>query len=385
LFMKATQHLPYNRQDIDKDDIAAVVQALEGEIITRGTHVEDFEKAFAEYCGAAYAVAFNSGTSALLAACFAAEVRAGDRVISTPNTFVSTVGSAVQFGATPVFVDIDLNTGNIDLEQVEFNANQSITRGRNIIMPVHFAGRAVDMERMEASISNFNTVVIEDAAHAIGSSYPDGKKVGCCEWSDMTIFSFHPVKNITTGEGGIVTTNHTSNFERLKLYRNNGIVRGFEDPWYYEAQLLSNNLNITDFQAALGHNQLKRLDTIAAKRRKLISAYRRVLKHPVIMLSDEADERTAFHLNVVLIDFEALGTTRTEVMNKLLERGIGTQLHYIPVYRHPVFVKMCGNISEYFPNMETYYRQALSLPLFPQMTEEDVERVASELNAVLGH
>jgi UDP-4-amino-4,6-dideoxy-N-acetyl-beta-L-altrosamine transaminase len=381
--MKTEQKfLPYNRQDIDKEDIDAVSKSLEGSIITRGEHVEAFEKAIADYCGAEYAVAFNSGTSALMGACFAAEVRTGDRVISTPNTFVSTIGSAVQFGAVPVFVDIDLETGNLNLEQLEENMNRSLTRGRNIIMPVHFAGIAVDMESLESLNRNMNTVVIEDAAHALGSSYPDGKKVGCCEWSDMTVFSFHPVKNITTGEGGIVTTNREDYYKRLQLYRNNGIVRGFDDPWYYEVEALSGNFNMTDFQAALGMSQLKRLDSFVEKRRALVRKYRELLADTVPMLTEEADARTAYHLNVVRIDFEGLKTTRREVMERLANEGIGSQLHYIPVYRHPVFKKMCGSIAEYFPNMELYYSQALSLPLFTGMDEQDVKRVAAAIKAL---
>lgn len=381
--MKTEQKfLPYNRQDIDKEDIDAVSKSLEDPIITRGGHVEAFEKAIADYCGAEYAVAFNSGTSALMAACFAAEVRTGDRVISTPNTFVSTVGSAVQMGAVPVFVDIDLETGNLNLEQLEENMNRSLTRGRNIIMPVHFAGIAVDMESLESLNRNLNTVVIEDAAHALGSNYPDGKKVGCCEWSDMTVFSFHPVKNITTGEGGIVTTNREDYHKRLQLYRNNGIVRGFDDPWYYEVEALSGNFNLTDFQAALGLSQLKRLDSFVEKRRALVRKYRELLADTVPMLTEEADSRTAYHLNVVRIDFEGIKTTRREVMERLANEGIGSQLHYIPVYRHPVFKKMCGSIADYFPNMELYYSQALSIPLFTGMDEQDVERVATAIKTL---
>lgn len=377
--------LPYSRQCIDEDDIEAVCNALRGEIITRGDYVADFEDAFADYCDVNYAIAFSNGTAALQAAAFASNVGPGDRVISTPNTFVSTVGSVVQRGATPVFVDIDRSTGNLDLEQVNYTINEPITRGRNIVMPVHFAGIAVDMQRLESMIARPDTVVIEDAAHAIGSYYPSGERVGCCEYSDMTIFSFHPVKNITTGEGGMVTTHSKEYAEKLLLFRNNGIVRKEEfAPWYYEAEAFTGNYNCTDMQGALGLSQLRKLDGFAQKRRELVKHYRKLLANtPVKLFTPEVDDNTCYHLFVVQFPFQKMGIDRTEFMLKLREENIYPQYHYIPVYRHPAMVEICGDISSYFPEMEAYYNEALSLPLFPYMDKADVERVVHAIKKFL--
>ena len=265
--MKTLPFLPYAKQSIDEQDIQAVGKALSAEWITRGPLVEAFEKEFASYCNAAYAVAFSSGSAALAAAYFAAQVGPSDRLISTPNTFIATVGAAMQYGAQPLFIDIDRKTGGIDLEQLIFNANQPLSRGRPILAPVHFAGIPVDMEELDRHLTNPDVVVIEDAAHAIGSNYPrQGPKVGSCAWSQMTMFSFHPAKTITTGEGGLVTTNDSELCRRLKLFRNNGIERdpqyleGEPAPWYYEVHALTNNFNFTEGQAALGSSQLRRID-----------------------------------------------------------------------------------------------------------------------------
>lgn len=372
--------LPYSCQWIDDEDIDNVSRALRGELITRNGYVADFENDFAEYCGAPYAIAFANGTAALQAAAFAANIGPADRVISTPNTFISTVGSVVERGAKPIFVDIEAYTGNFNLEQVEWTINEPSTRGRNIVMPVHFAGIAVDMQKLDSMIARPDTVIIEDAAHAIGSSYPSGEKVGCSAYSDMTIFSFHPVKNITTGEGGMVTTQNPEYAEKLLLFRNNGIVRKEEfEPWYYECHALTGNYNCTDMQGALGQSQLKRLDKFHQKRSALVAAYRKFFAGTPIKLFDEsADARTCYHLFVVQIP----DIDKTDLILKLREENIFPQYHYVPVYRHPAMQKICGNISEYFPVMERYYKEALSIPLFPQMEIADAERVASTIKKI---
>lgn len=382
--------LPYSKQSINDEDITAVTEALKSPIITRGPQMEAFEQEFAEYCGAQFAVAFCNASAGLAAAYFAADVKKGDKIISTPNTFVASVGTAVQRGAQTVFIDIDFKTGNVDLEQFVINGSLPLSRGKAILAPVHFAGLPVDMELLDQQLANPETMIVEDAAHALGTSYPrGGPRVGSCRWSHMTVFSFHPVKNITTGEGGMVTTNSEELAHALRLFRNNGIERDpafLEEratPWYYEVQTLTNNTFMTEMQAALGRSQLKRLEQFLTKKRRLMQFYRDQLKeHPAIqLLSDAYDEHTGFHLCVAHIDFDKLGIKREDLMLKLREKGIGTQVHYIPLYRHPAFKRMYGDLTEYFPEMEKHYAQALSLPLFYEMEEKDVRFVVENLRA----
>jgi UDP-4-amino-4,6-dideoxy-N-acetyl-beta-L-altrosamine transaminase len=383
--------IPYTKQSLLPQDIDSVKDALYQEIITRGSKVEEFENAVADYCGARFAVSFNSGTTALYAAAFAGRINEYDECLTTPNSFVASTGCVVSNGATPVFLDIDRQTGNLDLKNIKYNLEKKKLRGRTIVLPVHFAGIAVDMEKIDQLIQDPNAIVIEDAAHALGSCYKDGTKVGSCKWSQMTIFSFHPAKQITTGEGGMVLTNDEEYFHRLRLYRNNGIVRdgkylmSQEAPGYYEVHELTGNFHLTDFQSALGLSQFDRIESIVENRKKLIKAYRKLLKGipEVKMFTSEFDDLTSFHLNVVQIDFEALKTTRTDVMNKLKEKGIGTQFHYIPIYKHPFFSKAAGDISEYFPEMEIYSKQALSLPLYTDLKLEEVEYVVKTLKEIL--
>lgn len=393
-----TEHafLPYARQSINQDDTTAVSEALSSPIITRGESVEAFEKAIAEYCGAEHAVAFNSATSALAASCHVAKVGPSDRIITTPNTFAATTIAGMKLQGTPVFVDIDLESGNFNLEQVEQTLIQHrSTRGRAILMPVHFSGIAVDMKRLEKMVRSPDTVIIEDAAHAIGSSYPDGSKVGSCKWSQMTVFSFHAVKTLTTGEGGMVTTNDPELYRHLKHYRDNGIERDplcwvnadltTAYPGYYELREMTGNYNFTSFQAALGLSQLNRLESFIDKRRQLIGHYRHEFQDfsGITMFQSSQDAYTAFHLAVVQIDFQAFNTNRAFVMERLREQGIGTQVHYIPVYRHPFFTDHNIDISAYFPKMEQYYSQALTLPLFFDMAADDVKRVVGNLKDIL--
>lgn len=389
--MNDTKYLPYALQSISKEDREAVDQALTSPIITRGPKVELFEDAIAGYCNATYAVAFNSASTALMAAYYAADTQPSDRIITTPNSFIASIGSGMQRGATPIFLDIDRTTGNFSLSQLAHNINEPKLRGKTIVVPVHFSGIPVDMQAIDKMITDPRTIIIEDAAHAIGSRYKDGQMVGSCAWSHMTIFSFHPAKTITTGEGGMVTTNDPELYHRLQLFRNNGIERNPHylqqpsTPWYYEVVECTSNYNFTEMQAALGLSQLNRINGFITQRQKLLQLYQEVLSGSDYLkfFSPEENVYVCPHLCVVQIDFEAFNITRSEVMEQLKQCNIGTQVHYIPLYRHPVFSNRLGDLSEYFPEMETYYSQALSIPLYPDLTEDDAHRVASELKRIL--
>jgi dTDP-4-amino-4,6-dideoxygalactose transaminase len=378
--------IPYAKQSIDKVDIQAAVKALENDIVTRGCLVEEFEKTVAEFCGAKYAVAFNSGSTALFAASFAAKINAFDHFITSPNTFVATATAGTQRDAKLHLIDIDRNNGLMDLQKLKaFLKELRLTRGRLIITPVHFAGITLDMRELNKIINFPDTIVIEDAAHAIGSTYPSGENVGSCHYSDMTIFSFHPAKTITTLEGGMVTTNSEELKEALKLYRNNGIQReNLESslyPGYYEVISEGGNYHLTELQAALGLSQLNRMDTFIKKRRELVKLYRTQFTSlpQVRLFSESYDERSAYHLFVIQMDYKALKTTRSEVMKKLKEKGIGTQVHYIPLYKQPIFTKNDSVLDE----MEHYFDEALTLPLYYDLTEEEVVFIVKTLKEVL--
>jgi UDP-4-amino-4,6-dideoxy-L-N-acetyl-beta-L-altrosamine transaminase len=387
--MEAQKFIPYAHQTIDEEDIRAVAEVLSNFMITRGPSVEAFEAEIAHKVGAKYAVAFSNGSVAL-AACFqAAKAGPFDVVVSTPNTFIASVAHAIAAGAHLRLVDID-PYGNMDITLLASQLSIPHTRGKTIIVPVHFGGVAIDMAQLNESITKSDVVIIEDAAHALGSKYSDGKPVGCCANSDMTIFSFHPAKNITCGEGGMVTTNDEQHYNRLKIIRNNGMEKdavsfGPKEPWYYEVQELSSNYHMTEMQAALGLSQLRHLDQWGEKKRSLIASYRKKLGSvPGVTVSPaDADARTNFHLFVIKLSFEALGLTRTQVMEGLAAQGIGSQYHYVPLYNHPSLRKHLQQNPQQFPAMHAHFEQALSLPLFASMEEKDVDRVVMALRKVL--
>ncbi len=388
--METTNFLPYAHQSIDASDIEAVTAALTQELITRGSQVEAFEHEMCQNVEASYAVAFSSGSAALYAAFQAAHVGPNDRLITSPNTFIASVAGGVRAGAKLRCVDIDAY-GNLNLDLLSDEINVPHSRGRAVIIPVHFAGVAIDMQQLSALIRLPQTVVIEDAAHALGSFYPDGRPVGSCEYSDMTVFSFHPVKNITCGEGGMVTTSDAMLFQRLKKIRDSGIERTAitgrpsPEPWYYEVDELSCNFHMTEFQAALGRSQLRRLDTFFQQKAALIAAYRRKFAStPAVSLHPaEADARTHYHLFQVSIEFEALGLTRSKVMEGLRALSIGSQYHFVPLYRHPALKNALSQSAEDFPAMEEHVAHSLTLPLFSSMTEAESDRVVTALRKVL--
>lgn len=386
---KTQKQIPYAKQWIDDEDTACVEQALKGEWITRGPEVASFEQEIAERVQARYAVAFNSATNALSAAYYAADVGEGDRILTSPNTFVGTVSGAIQKGAKVDFIDIDPETGLMDINLLQHEMNFPSTRSKEIIVPVHLS-RSIDMSSIASSVVRLDTIIIEDAAQALGSYDPQGNPVGACAFSDMTVFSFHPAKMITTGEGGMVTTNDSELYHKLQLFRNNGIERdttrliGDEAPWYYEVVSFTGNHHMHDFQAALGRSQLRKIDKFIEIREKLRARYLKELEGVKFLQSLVGAPHTAYYLFVVRIDFEQAKISRQDMMLALGEKGVGTQVHYIPLYRHPVFgASHESNFSTSYPGAELYYKTALTLPLHCHMDEEDVVMICDEIKALI--
>lgn len=385
-----TKQIPYASQLIDEQDIAAVGAALRAAWITRGPEVAAFEEAIAGRVQARYAVAFNSGTSALSAAYSAAAVGKGDKIFTSANTFIGTLSGGLQRGATAHFIDIDADTGLIDLNSLEREINSPATRSKEVIVPVHFAGVSVDVCALSSLVRRLDTVIIEDAAQALGSCDPQGNPVGSCAFSDMTIFSFHPSKTITTGEGGMVTTNDHDLYHRLILFRDNGIERDptywqqQAAPWHYEVVDFTGNYHMNAFQAALGSSQLKKMDRFIALREKLRTKYIEELAGVETLQILKGAPQTVCHLFIVKIDFSRLGISREEVMESLKKQGIGTQVHYIPLYRHPVFKTASdADFASFYPSAESYYASALTLPLHCQMDEKDVVRICQVVKELL--
>ncbi len=379
-----TSILPYAHQSIDESDIQAVTKAMRQNTITRGPNVEQFERSICEYVHAEHAVAFANGSVALYAAFQAAGVSSSDRTITSPNTFIATAAAAARLSSRISFVDID-SFGNADVIQMSQQASVPFSRGRPILAPVHFAGVAVDMKLLSEQLSFPDAVIIEDAAHALGSRYPTGEMVGSCAFSDMTTFSFHASKNITCAEGGMVTTNDARLYEKLKMIRDSGLHRNKDRFWEYDCAELSCNYHMNEIQAALGISQLARIDQFCAKKREIVSQYRKLLSHipGVDVCNDTADSRTHYHLFVVKIDFEALGISREKVMKGLLSLGVQTQYHYVPLYSHSGLQHYATFLEANFPKMREHSQKALTLPLFSSMTDDDVIRVVTSLQRTL--
>jgi len=385
-----THPLPYGRQCLDDDDVKAVLDVLCGEWLTQGPRVDAFERALADSCGARYAVAVSSGTAALHLACLAAGLGPGDVGITSPITFVASANCVAYCGAVPTFVDIDPQTITMDPAPLEDACSR---RPPKVIVPVNFAGQPADLPAIYEIAKRHGSVVIEDAAHSLGASYEDESRPyrsGCCAHSDMAILSFHPVKHITTGEGGAILTNSIELYERLRRLRSHGITRdakvqmGNEGPWYYEQRELGFNYRITDVQCALGLSQLRKLPRFVERRRRLVELYRTLLagsEGEVTLLLESERRHSAYHLLVTQITGSA--TRRKRVFEILQSHGIQAQVHYIPVHTQPWYRERYGFSPGDYPRAEAYYGRCLSLPLFPAMTSTDVERVATALRAAL--
>lgn len=369
--------IPYGRQSVTEEDIQAVVDVLRSDYLTTGPKVAEFEKKVADYVGAKYAVAIANGTAALHAACFAAGIGEGDEVITTPITFAASANCVLYCGGKPVFADINPKTYNISPKEIE----KKITDKTKAVIPVHFTGQPCDMERISEIAKRHNLVVIQDGAHALGADYR-GQKIGSI--GDMTIFSFHPVKHITTGEGGMIVTNSEEYYRRLVLFRTHGITRDGnmllknEGDWYYEQRVLGYNYRITDIQCALGISQLMRLDAFIVKRRRLVERYNAAFaENPKIKVPFVTEGcNSSWHLYIIQVN------ERKRVFDKLRAAGIGVNVHYIPVYRHPYYQEN-GYQDFYCENAENLYEHIISLPLYPDLTDEQQDYVIKKVFAAL--
>lgn len=383
--------IPYARQDINQQDIQAVIEILQSDWLTQGPTVEQFEQAVAQYCGAKYAVAVNSATSALHIACMAAGLGVGDQLWTSPNTFVASANCGLYCGASVDFVDIDEQTYNLCSNQLRNKLAIAKDQGMlpKVVVPVHFSGQSCNMEVIGKLAREYGFTVIEDASHAIGGEY-QGKKVGCCEYSDMTVFSFHPAKIVTTAEGGMVLTNKQDLYERLIQFRSHGITRQpelmDEEPhgdWYYQQITLGYNYRMTDIQAALGISQLQRIDEFLMRRRQLVNRYNDSLKDlPLILPFQHSDTNSSWHLYVIQIDSTKCRKSRKRVFDELRGFNIGVNVHYIPVHTQPYYRQLGFKVGA-FPKTEQYYQHAITLPLFPGLTEKKQEYIIECLHKVL--
>ena len=371
--------IPYGTQWITEDEISAVLDVLRNGFLTQGPNIKAFEDEIAAYVGAKYCVTFCNATAALQSAVKVLEIPKNMEGITSPNTFVASSNCLAYNDLHPIFADIDSESYNITADSIK----QNLSSKTKVLIPVHFAGQPCEMEGIFDLASQKNLHVIEDAAHAIGSKYRDGTPVGNCKYSSMTIFSFHPVKTLTSGEGGAVTTNSEDLYKKLLMMRSHGITKDpaiLEEnpgPWYYEQHELGYNFRITDLQCALGRVQLSRLDCFKSRRQSIVKTYNKAFKNIKLLTTPKNlfGSDNCLHLYTVQIQFEELGMSRKSFMEKLMANGIGSQVLYIPVHTQPWYKKNYGYKWGDYPNAENYYSKALSLPLFPKMTDHDVNKV----------
>lgn len=383
--------IPYGRQDISEDDIDAVVEVLHSDFLTQGPVVPRFEQAVADYCGARHAVAVNSATSALHIACLAIGLKPGDRLWTSPITFVASANCALYCGADVDFVDIDPHTYNLCPKALERKLVVAEREGRlpKVVVPVHLCGQSCDMASIHALAQRYGFHIIEDASHAIGGRYKNNP-VGDCRFSDITVFSFHPVKIVTSAEGGMAVTNDANLAHRMDLLRSHGITRDPalmthqpDGPWYYQQIDLGYNYRMTELQGALGLSQMARIDKYVARRHEIRRRYDLVLGSlPVTAPKQHPDTYSALHLYVIRLQLNRIRRSHHDVFVALRDQGIGVNLHYIPVHTQPYYQRL-GFVSGSFPEAEAYYAEAISLPMFPIMEEEQQNRVVEALKKAL--
>ena len=380
--------IPYGRQDISEGDIKAVVEVLHSEWLTQGPAVPRFEKTVAEYCGAEHAIAVCNATAALHIACLALGLRPGDTLWTSPNTFVASANCALYCGASVDFVDIDARTYNMSVNALREKLERAECEGHlpKIVIPVHFTGQSCEMREIKALSNRYGFHIIEDASHAIGGKYL-GEPVGNCRYSDIAIFSFHPVKIITTGEGGMALTNNPELAKKMRLLRSHGITSDAEDMhsrppeeiWNYQQITLGFNYRMTDIHAALGLSQMQRLDEFVTKRHIIAKRYDQMLSSlPVVAPYQHEDGYSSFHLYVISLKLGEISKTQRQVYEALRAAGILVNLHYIPVYRQPYYEQM-GFLAEYCPHAERYYSEAISIPMYPGLTKAQQDQVVSAL------
>ena len=370
--------IPYGKQNISQDDIDTVVETLKSDYLTTGPKVKEFEEALGNYCGAKYVVSVANGTAALHLASLVL-LNKDDKVLTTPNSFLATSNSILYVGAKPIFVDITKD-GNIDLDlcEEELKKDSSI----KAIYAVAFSGNMVNQEKLKYLRETYNIKILEDNAHAIGATY-DGIKSGSCTNSDCSIFSFHPVKHLTTAEGGAITTNSKETYEKLLTLRGHGMVKTPDmKPWEYEMRDLGYNYRITDIQCALGLSQLSKLDGFIKRRFKIAKKYDDALKGTIVKPLYTFDGKSSYHLYVVQVDFNKLNLSKVDLFNRLREKNIGIQLHYMPINKQPYY-KTLGYGDENIPNMDKYYEECFSLPMYPLLSDEEQEYVIKTVLDIL--